>query len=70
VFSTDRCGKVGPETRNVVSSVWLSLSFGGQHYDEILISLGGLRFGENFEVNFGGGVLHEKHAVQRGVCVQ
>jgi hypothetical protein len=70
VFSTHRCGKVGPETSNVVSAAWLSLSVGGLRYDEILISLGGLRFGENFEVKSEGGWLHEKHAVQRGVCLQ
>jgi hypothetical protein len=69
VLSTLRCGKVGPETNNV-SAAWPSFSVGDQHYDEILISLGGLRFDENFEVNFGEGGLHEKHAVERGVCVQ
>jgi hypothetical protein len=31
-----------------------------------LIALGELHFGENFHFNFGGAVLHEKRALQRG----
>jgi hypothetical protein len=38
----------------------------GQYCDEILIALRGLRFGENFGINFRGG-LREKRAVQRGI---
>jgi hypothetical protein len=36
----------------------LNFMFGGEHCDEILISLGGQLLGEKFEVNFWGG-LHE-----------
>jgi len=42
--------------------------FGGRRYDEILIALEGLRFGEKFEVNFRIG-LRENHAVQSGFWV-
>ena len=35
----------------------LSLAFGGQHYGEVLIALGGLRLGVNCEVNFGEGCM-------------
>jgi len=46
----------------------LNFVFGGQHYDEILIALEGLRFGEKFEVTFRRR-LREKHAVQSGFWV-
>ena len=32
-------------------SFWAEFGFGGQHYDEILITLVGLGFSENFNVN-------------------
>ena len=32
-------------------SIWAEFAFGGQHYDKILITLGGLRFIENFNGN-------------------
>jgi hypothetical protein len=31
--------------------------FGGQHYDESLIALGGLRFDENLDAKFGEGCI-------------
>ena len=43
--------------------VGLSLAFGGQHYGEVLIALGGCVLAGNVEVNFGWG-LHEKRAVR------
>ena len=42
----------------------LNYVFGGQNYNYILIALGGLRVGENFEVNFED-ILPAKLAVQR-----
>jgi hypothetical protein len=41
------------ETEHLVWSFVLC----GQHYDEIVIALWGLHFGENFEVNFGQGCM-------------
>jgi len=32
-------------------SIWAEFVFGGQHYGEILITLVGLSFSENFNVN-------------------
>jgi hypothetical protein len=40
----------------------------GKHYDEIIITWGGLHLGENFEVDFWEGCM-SKYAVQRGIFV-
>jgi hypothetical protein len=47
--------RLGRKQATFFSAALLSLSVRGQRYDEILISLGGLRFGENFEVILGEG---------------
>jgi hypothetical protein len=49
------CWEYAAEGRNGVAG--LSLAFGGQHYGEVLIALGGLRFGGKCEVNFGEGCM-------------
>jgi hypothetical protein len=38
-----------------------SFKFGGQHSDEILITLVGVRFGEKVKVNFGEGCTRSTH---------
>jgi hypothetical protein len=42
-----------------------SFKFRGQHYDEILITFMGMRFGENFEVNSGEGCVRSIHCKVR-----
>lgn len=43
---------------------FLNFIFGGLHYVEILITWGGLGFGENFEINFLRRVAREKWSVK------